>query len=150
MKPGFSWSRVLAGAETRQLQGRVGVGSQSCPVEEEKDVVEDCEHSWLSWTNPVITLAVSVCIMCCCAWTTVQCNVIFLFPLLFVNLTLDLVRSFSVLVKSPFLISSKLVWNFVFGTALLCPLVDFYISYQAMAFARFLINTNSTKKEVYS
>lgn len=52
MEPGFSWSRVLAGAETRQLQGRVGVGSQSCPVEEEKDGVEDCEHSWLSWTNP--------------------------------------------------------------------------------------------------
>lgn len=45
MKSGFSWLRVLAGAETRWPQGRVGAGSQSCPVEEEKDGVEVSDHS---------------------------------------------------------------------------------------------------------
>lgn len=45
MKSGFSWSSILTGAEIRWPQGRVGAGSQSCPVEEEKDGVEESDHS---------------------------------------------------------------------------------------------------------
>lgn len=52
MKSGFSWSSVLIGAEIRWPQGRVGAGSQSCPVEEEKDGVEESDHSCLFWMNP--------------------------------------------------------------------------------------------------
>lgn len=45
MKSGFSRSSVLTGAEIRQPQGRVDAGSQSCPVEEEKDGAEESDHS---------------------------------------------------------------------------------------------------------
>lgn len=45
MKSGFSGSSVLTGPEIRRPQGRVGAGSQSCPVEEEKDGVEESDHS---------------------------------------------------------------------------------------------------------
>lgn len=75
MKSGFSWSSVPTGAEIRRPQGRVGAGSQSCPVEEEEDGVEESDHS----DCLVITLILLVYFLRGCAWTTVKCNVL-IFP----------------------------------------------------------------------
>lgn len=50
----------------------------------------------------VMTLILLVYTLRGCAWTTVKCNLVLIFPLVFVNLTLDLVRSFRVLISNYF------------------------------------------------